>query len=75
MMSYQPDMIEQFAHYLKTGYNRQHPQTKNIRIYANVFVSVNGKTPKRLVDPNYDLGQSITPMFQIPNFVLKNNYP
>lgn len=75
MMSYQPDMIEQFARYLKNDYIRQHPETKNIQIYANVFVSVNGKSPKRLVNPNYDLSGDVTPMFRIPNFVLKNNYP
>ncbi|TGN10106.1 HTTM domain-containing protein [Leptospira ilyithenensis] len=75
MMSYQPDMIEQFARYLKTDYIKKHPEMKDIQIYANIFVSVNGKTPKRLVNRNYDLAESITPMFQIPNFVLKNNYP
>ncbi|WP_411823127.1 HTTM domain-containing protein [Leptospira sp. 'Mane'] len=75
MMTYQPDMIEQFAHYLKSRYIQNNSDAQEVQIYADVFVSINGKSPRRLVKKNYDLTQAYTPIFRIPNFVLVNNYP
>lgn len=52
-MSYQPDMILEFAHFLGT----QHPFDPNheIAVYAEVYVAHNGKSSKLLIDPQRNL--------------------
>jgi hypothetical protein len=52
-MAMQPDMILQFAKFLKTYYQKQgvhHPQVR-----AEVYVTLNGKPSKLLINPNKDL--------------------
>lgn len=56
-MSYQPDMIVQFAHYLA----QQFPYP--VTITAEVYVSLNGRSSRLLIDPTADLTQ-ITPNWQ-----------
>ena len=52
-MSFQPDFILEYAHYLgdyfnKNGYN-------DVEVYAESYVTLNGRTSKVFVDPNIDL--------------------
>lgn len=53
MMSFQPDMILQFAHYLEGEFKEQGMLDPEIR--ADVFVTLNGKGSRRFVDPARDL--------------------
>ena len=48
-MSYQPDMLLEFAHYLEKKHN------SNIEVYARVQVSLNGSQSMPLVDSKVDL--------------------
>lgn len=50
-MSFQPDMVLEFAHYL----DEQSPN--DIEVYADAYVSLNGKAAKRYVDPTIDLSK------------------
>ncbi len=47
-----PDMIWQFAQYLKQDFAKQ---GKSVQIYVRAFVSVNGKPTKQLIDPKVDI--------------------
>ena len=52
-MSFQPDMILEYAHYLgdtfkKRGFN-------DVSVYADSYVTLNGRPSKRFIDPNVDL--------------------
>ncbi len=53
MMSTQPDMILQFAHYLEEQYRRQ--GMGDVEITAEVRVTLNGRKSRLLVDPEVDL--------------------
>ena len=52
-MSYQPDMILQFAHYLAA----QQPDDRqdDLAVYAEVYVAHNGRPSKLLIDPEQNL--------------------
>jgi hypothetical protein len=52
-MAMQPDMIIQFAHFLKEHY-QQHGVT-NPSVRAEVYVTLNAKPSQLLIDPNVDL--------------------
>jgi hypothetical protein len=52
-MSFQPDMILQFAHYLKARLQQQ--GIENVAIRAEAFVSLNGRRSQLLIDPTVDL--------------------
>jgi len=52
-MSFQPDMILEYAHYLgdtfkKRGFN-------DVSVYADSYVTLNGRPSKRFIDPEVDL--------------------
>lgn len=49
-----PDMILQFAHYC---YARQKAEGYDYEIRANITVSLNGREPQLLIDPNVDLAK------------------
>jgi hypothetical protein len=54
-MSYQPDMILQFVHFLSEYYSKRglcHP-----KVYAEVFVTINSRPAKLLLDSNRDLSK------------------
>jgi hypothetical protein len=55
MMSTQPDMILQFAHYLKRYFEEK--SGKEISVFADVFVSLNGREAVRFIHPEVDLGK------------------
>ena len=48
-MSFQPDMLLQFAHKLADEAGAE------VQVYADVWVSVNGRASRRFVDPDVDL--------------------
>lgn len=51
-MSTQPDMILQFAHYLHDLYAAS---LSNPQVYAEAYVTVNGRGSRLLIDPSVDL--------------------
>ena len=54
-MAFQPDLLLAFAHFLAAEFARQGVAGAQVR--AEVFVSLNGRPPQRLVDPHVDLVQ------------------
>ena len=52
-MSFQPDMILEYAHYLGNHFKNQ--GHRNIGIYAESFVSLNGRSNQQFIDPEVDL--------------------
>lgn len=49
-MSFQPDMIVEFARFIKTKYPNQ-----DVSVYADTYVSLNGKRGRPILDRNKDL--------------------
>lgn len=54
-MSFQPDFILEYAHYLKGHFEKQGHE--NIGIYAESYVALNGRRSQLFVDPEVDLAQ------------------
>jgi hypothetical protein len=52
-MSFQPDFILEYAHFLGDFYHNQ--GFEDISIYADSYVSLNGRINKRFIDPKIDL--------------------
>ena len=52
-MSFQPDMILEYAHYLGDHFRSQGHQ--NIGVYAESYVSLNGRPSQEFIDPKVDL--------------------
>lgn len=52
-MSFQPDFILEYAHYLADHFSRQGHQ--NIQVFADSFVALNGRPSQRFIDPRVDL--------------------
>lgn len=53
MMSTQPDMILEYAHYLGDKFAKDGHQ--NIEVYVESYVALNGRSSKPFIDPNVDL--------------------
>ena len=56
-MSFQPDFILEYAHYLANHFENQGHQ--NIQVFADSFVALNGRPSKRFIDPSKDLTKEI----------------
>ena len=52
-MTTKPDLILQFAHYLAEAKRRE--GFENVEVRARVMVSLNGRQPQLMIDPNVDL--------------------
>jgi hypothetical protein len=52
MMSTQADMILQFAHFLKNEFQKEN---MDVQVFANSFVSLNGKESRRFIKKDIDL--------------------
>tara|TARA_B100000131_G_scaffold56794_2_gene52068 strand:- start:8617 stop:9609 length:993 start_codon:yes stop_codon:yes gene_type:complete len=52
-MSFQPDFILEYAHYLGEHYNNN--GFNDVEVYAESFVTLNGRPSKRFIDPSIDL--------------------
>jgi len=50
-----PDMILQFAHWLRDRYREQ--GMTNVEVYADAWASLNGRDSQRLIDPDRDLAK------------------
>ncbi|MEQ8625392.1 MAG: HTTM domain-containing protein [Vicingaceae bacterium] len=68
MMSTQPDMILQFAHFLENHYQKQ--GIKNPIITAEIYVSLNGSPSQLFIDPSIDLTE-IDDSFAHKEWILK----
>ncbi len=53
MMSTQPDMILQYAHFLGNHFNNQ--GHKNLEVYVESFVALNGEKSKAFINPSRNL--------------------
>tara|TARA_B100000287_G_scaffold126731_1_gene118843 strand:+ start:4462 stop:5835 length:1374 start_codon:yes stop_codon:yes gene_type:complete len=51
-MSFQPDFILEFAHYLGDKFS---DNNKRVKVYAESFVALNGRPSQRFIDPNVNL--------------------
>ena len=54
-MSFQPDFILEYAHYLKEHFEGQ--GHKNLAVFVDCRVALNGRLSKTYIDPNQDLTQ------------------
>jgi len=52
-MGWRPDMVQQFARYLTTVMLRAGPEP--LKVQVRMFVSINGRKPQLVFDPNVDL--------------------
>jgi hypothetical protein len=68
-MSVQPEHIRQFAHHLSSVYAQKYG-LKNPIINADVFVTLNGRPSKRLIDPKVNLAE-IRDSWQKKDWILK----
>tara|TARA_Y100001960_G_scaffold334118_1_gene445297 strand:+ start:1736 stop:3109 length:1374 start_codon:yes stop_codon:yes gene_type:complete len=66
-MSFQPDFILQYAHYLGDHFSKQ--GHKNIQVFVDSHVALNGRDSKRFIDPNTDLYNQ-TESFKHKNWIL-----
>lgn len=57
MLGTQPDMMVQFAHYLRDYYARQ--GVHRPQVYADTYVTLNGRLGKSYIDPTVDLAQEV----------------
>jgi len=55
MMSTQPDMILQFAHFLSSEYKNE--GYKDISVFAESYVALNGRKSRLFINPDIDLTQ------------------
>ncbi len=53
-MSFQPDFILEYAHYLERHY-RALEDRGNLEVYVDSYVALNGRSSKPFVDSNVDL--------------------
>ncbi|WP_158975377.1 HTTM domain-containing protein [Cellulophaga sp. L1A9] len=65
-----PDFIWQFAQHLKKEAKKNN---KEIAVYANARVSINGKPKKQLIDPKVDLAQEKWQHFKHNTFILPSS--
>tara|TARA_Y100000994_G_C15702959_1_gene446008 strand:+ start:2831 stop:4207 length:1377 start_codon:yes stop_codon:yes gene_type:complete len=52
-MSFQPDFILEYAHYLGDYYSKMNNQ--KVQVYVDCFVSLNGRKSQRFIEKNIDL--------------------
>ena len=52
-MSFQPDMILEYAHYLGDSFKKR--GFNDVSVYADSYVTLNGRPSKRFIDPEVDL--------------------
>lgn len=52
-MSAQPDMIIQLSHWIKRDFEQR--MNSKVEVYADVWVSLNGRRPQRMINPELDL--------------------
>lgn len=73
-MSFQPDFILEYAHYLGNHFTAQ--GHKNVEVYADSYVALNGRMSTQFIDPTVDLFKE-KESFKHKNWILpfKSNIP
>ena len=66
-MSTQPDFILEYAHFLVQQYSDN--GKKNLSVYANSFVAINGRKSRQFIDPSVDLAKE-TESFKHKKWIL-----
>ncbi len=66
-MSFQPDFILEYAHFLGDHYSSQ--GYKNVEVYVDCYAALNGRTSRRLIEPKANLYQ-IKDSFQHKDWIL-----
>ena len=69
-VSSKPDVMWQFAQYLKAEYANK---GKDIEVYVRAYVSVNGRPSKQLIDPNIDLANVKWDFFNHHDWILPSD--
>ncbi|MUU79790.1 HTTM domain-containing protein [Winogradskyella endarachnes] len=69
-MSFQPDFILEYAHYLGDHFKSQGHQ--NVQVFVDCFVALNGRLSQPYIDPNVDLYQE-KESFKHKNWILPFN--
>ena len=54
-MSFQPDLILEYAHFLGNHFSKQ--GHKNVQVFAQSHVALNGRLSQPFIDPTVDLYQ------------------
>lgn len=65
-----PDFIWQFAQRLKREYAKK---GKDVEVYVNAYVSVNGRPRKQFINPNVDLASVEWDVFKHSDWILPSN--
>ena len=52
-MSFQPDFILEYAHYLGDHFTSQGHQ--NVQVFVDSYVALNGRSSERFIDPSVNL--------------------
>jgi vitamin K-dependent gamma-carboxylase len=63
-MTTKPDLLVQFAHYLAEEKRRE--GYENVEVRARAMISLNGRQPQLLVDPNVDLAKEEVSLLPAP---------
>jgi len=69
-MSFQPDFILEYAHYLRDHFEQQ--GYSDVEVYVESFVALNGRRSKPFIDPNVNLAQE-EESFKHKNWILPFN--
>jgi hypothetical protein len=54
-MAFQPDFILEYAHFLKNHFEKD--GHKNVQVFVDCQVSLNGRLSTEFIDPNIDLAK------------------
>jgi hypothetical protein len=69
-MSFQPDFILEYAHFLRDSYHKQ--GFKNVAVYVESYVALNGRLSQKYIDPKINLAQE-NESFQSKKWILPFN--
>ena len=69
-MSFQPDFILEYAHYLKNYYQKQ--GVNNPEVYVESYVALNGRLSQKYIDPKINLAKEYE-SFDHKNWILPFN--
>jgi hypothetical protein len=67
-MSFQPDMIWQYAQFLKEKYHQKN--SENVEIYASSKVSLKGRPSQTFINPKLDIAK-VNNLDEMYSFVMK----
>lgn len=68
MVATQPDMMVDYAHFLKEEYRKQGFENPTVR--SECYVTLNGRGSKLIIDPNIDLATQSNSPFSVKTWIL-----